>query len=61
MCAVNPSLCEQIASLRRKLRHQSVKHVIFLGETALRLSAAPNTTLVLPGEKSFIVAEEEGS
>jgi hypothetical protein len=55
---VSPALCEQIASLRRKLRHRCSKNVLFLDETALRLSACPNTTIVLPGEKSYIVATE---
>jgi hypothetical protein len=58
MPTVDPALCEQIASLRRKLRHQCSNHVIFLDETALRLSASPNTTIVLPGEKPYIIAEE---
>jgi len=58
MSTVDPALCEQIASLRRKLRHQCSNRVIFLDETALRLNAAPNTTIVLPGEKPYIIAEE---
>ena len=55
---MDPALCEQIASLRRKLWHRGSKRVIFLDETALRLSAAPNTTIVLPGEKPYLIAEE---
>lgn len=56
--AVDPALCEQIASLRRKLSHIGRSHVLFLDEAALRLNAAPNTTIVLPGEQSFVLAEE---
>jgi hypothetical protein len=55
---VDPALCEQIASLRRKLRHQCSSRVLFLDETALRLSAAPTSTILLPGEKPYILAEE---
>ena len=55
---MDPALCEQIASLRRKLWHRGSNRVIFLDETALRLSAAPNTTIVLPGEKAYIITEE---
>jgi len=55
---VDPALCEQIASLRRKLWHRGSGRVLFLDETALRLSAAPNTTIVLPGEHAYVIAEE---
>ena len=54
-------LCEQIADMRRKLQRISTSRVLFLDETALRLSAAPNHTLVLPGEEPFIVATETSS
>ncbi len=55
---MDPALCEQIASLRRKLWHRGSKRTIFLDEVALRLNAAPNTSIVLPGEKPYIIAEE---
>jgi hypothetical protein len=58
---VSSNLCEQIADLRRKLRRQRTSHVLFLDETALRLSEAPTHTLVLPGEQSYVVATETSS
>jgi hypothetical protein len=56
--AVSPALCEQIAALRRKLRRIGTHRVLFLDETALRLSEAPTHTIVMPGEKAFVEATE---
>jgi hypothetical protein len=61
LCAVSPALCDEIAELRRKLRRQRTTHVLFLDETALRLSEAPTHTIVLPGEQAYVVAEETSS
>lgn len=47
--------------MRRKLRRQRTSHVLFLDETALRLSEAPTNTLVLPGEQSYIEATATSS
>lgn len=47
--------------MRRKLQRQRTSHVLFLDETALRLSEAPTNTLVLPGEQSYIEATETSS
>lgn len=44
--------------MRRKLQRQRTNHILFLDETALRLSEAPTHTLVLPGEQSYVVATE---
>lgn len=53
--------CEQIASLRRKLQRIDKRRVLFLDETHLRLSEAPNHTLVLPGEHAFVEATDTSS
>jgi hypothetical protein len=55
---VSVSLCDQIAHMRRKLQRISKSRVLFLDETAVRLSEAPTTTLVLPGEQAYVLVEE---
>jgi hypothetical protein len=44
--------------MRRKLQRISKDRVLFIDETALRLSEAPTHTLVLPGEQAYVVATE---
>lgn len=58
---VSASLCEDIATIRRKLQRISKNRVLFLDETAVRLSEAATSTVVLPGEQPFIVATETSS
>jgi hypothetical protein len=58
---VSAGLCDEIASLRRKLQRIDKRNVLFLDETALRFNAAPNHTLVLPGEQSFVEATDTSS
>lgn len=58
---VSVDLCEQIAEMRRKLRKIGTHKVLFLDETALRLSEAPTHTVVLPGEQAYVVATETSS
>jgi hypothetical protein len=58
---VSADLCEQIASLRRKLKRIGPNRVLFLDETAERLSAAATHTVVLPGESAFVEATETSS
>ena len=55
---MSPSLCDQIADMRRKLQRIDKRRVLFLDETALRLSAAPTHTIVLPGEQPYVLATE---
>ncbi len=59
--AVSAALCTQIADVRRKLRALEDGHVLFLDETALRVSEAPTHTLTLPGEQAFVLAEDTSS
>lgn len=58
---VSGSSCEQIAQLRRKLQRISKSRVLFLDETSVRLSEAPTTTLVVPGEQPYVLVEETAS
>jgi hypothetical protein len=44
--------------MRRKLHKVATSRILFLDETALRLSAAPNRTLTLPGEHPYVEATE---
>ena len=55
---VSAGLCDQIADMRRKLQRIDKRRLLFIDETALRLSAAPTHTLVLPGEQAYVVATE---
>lgn len=59
--AVSAELCDQIAETRRKLRKLPDGHVLFLDETALRVSEAPTHTITLPGEQPFVLAEDTTS
>jgi hypothetical protein len=47
--------------MRRKLQRSHPIHILFLDETALRLSEAATHTLVLPGEQSFVLATDTSS
>lgn len=53
--------CEAIAEMRLKLRRLHTNHILFLDETAERLSEAATHTVVLPGESSYVVATETSS
>src|SRR3569833_2495196 len=61
LCTVSADLCDDIAQMRRKIQRLSKKRVLFLDETAVRLSEAPASTLVLPGEKKYIIVEDTSS
>lgn len=58
---VSSELCEQIASLRRKLQRIDKRRVIFLDESSLRLNAAPTDTICLPGEQPYIIVEDDSA
>lgn len=47
--------------MRRKLQRIGRNRVLFLDETALRLSEAAKHTIVLPGEQPFVLATETSS
>jgi len=53
--------CEAIAKIRRKAQRVSKSRVMFGDEVHVRLSEAPTSTLVLPGEKQYVVATETSS
>jgi hypothetical protein len=58
---VSASLCEEIAQMRRKLQRISKDRVLFLDETAVRLSEAPTSTLVLRGRQPYVLATDTSS
>jgi len=55
------SHCDAIACVRRKIQRIPKDHVLFLDETAVRLSEAPTTTIVLPDEQPFVLVEDDSS
>jgi hypothetical protein len=58
---VSAAQCEAIAKARRKLQRISPSRILFLDETAVRISEAPGRTLVLPGEEPIIEATDTSS
>jgi hypothetical protein len=58
---VSSELCDQIATLRRKLSRIDKRRLLFLDETALRLNAAPTHTIVLPDEQPYVIVEDDTS
>ena len=58
---VSDTLCDEIARMRRKIQHMSKARTLFLDETAVRLSEAPTSTIVLPGEQQYVLATETES
>jgi hypothetical protein len=58
---VTSSHCDEIATVRRKLQRISKDRVLFLDETAVRLSEAETSTIVLPGETKYVIVEDDTS
>ena len=58
---MSADLCEDIATLRRKIQKTSKKRALFLDETALRLNEAPTSTLVAPGETEYVITDDTTS
>jgi hypothetical protein len=58
---VSDTLCDEIARMRRKTQRMSKARTLFLDETAVRLSEAPTSTIVLPGEQQYVLATETES
>jgi hypothetical protein len=54
---VSVDFCEEIAAFRRKASRVSKTKLLFLDETAIRISEAPRTTLVYPGESAYVITE----
>lgn len=54
-------MCEEIATIRRKLQKIDKGRVLFLDETAVRISEAPTHTLVAPRQQPFVITEETSS
>jgi hypothetical protein len=58
---VSADLCEDIATMRRKFQRISKERVLFLDETAVRISEAPTSTIVLPEQQPYVIATETSS
>lgn len=58
---VSAESCNSIATLRRKIQTACAKHVLFLDETAMRISEAPTNTVVMPGESAYVVVDDTSS
>lgn len=54
--AASPEMCEQIASMRRKLQRIGKQHILFLDETHKREGDVQNYSLFLPGEQRLIAS-----
>ena len=54
-------MCEQIAGMRRKIQRVDKKKIIFMDEVAIKLNEGENYTLVLPGEKEYVIATDTTS
>jgi len=55
---LNADLCEEIAKFRRWAHRLGKKHLLFLDETALKLNEAPRSTLVHPGQRSYVIVDD---
>ncbi len=53
--------CGGIAKVRRNLQSISNKKLIFLDETHVKINEIPRTTLVAPGEKSYVIVTDSSS
>lgn len=58
---VTSSHCDSIATVRRKLQRIAKDRVLFLDETAVRLSEAVTTTITLPGETKYVLVDDDTS
>jgi hypothetical protein len=56
---VTPAACDEIAKCRASLHRYPLHNIIFLDETHLRVNEAPRTTLVAPGEKPYVIVEDD--
>jgi hypothetical protein len=61
LLTVTAEACEEIAKIRRRLQRLPKRRVLFLDETAIRLSEAPTSTIVLPGNQPYILATDTTS
>jgi hypothetical protein len=58
---VSSDSCEQIREMRRKFQRIDKSRLLFLDETAVRLNEARTRTVVLPGEKEYVIATDTTS
>jgi len=58
---VTKGYCDRVAKFRRWAQGIRNNHLLYLDETALRISESERTTLVAAGEKQYVVVEENTS
>jgi hypothetical protein len=58
---VEDTKCDAIAAFRREIQRNPNNKIIFLDETALKLNEAEKTTIVLPGEPTYVIVEDDSS
>ena len=61
MFPVSADMCDQIASVRRKIQRVGSNHVLFLDETHKREGDVQDFTIVFPGEKPYIETSSTSS
>ena len=58
---VTSKMCDDIANVRRKIQRVSKKKILFMDEVSVKLNEQQNYTIVLPGEKSNVIATDTTS
>jgi hypothetical protein len=58
---VSKQTCDAIAAMRRKIQRINKKKVVYLDEVQCRINEAENFTIVLPGEKEYVIATDTTS
>ncbi len=53
--------CDAIAGIRRKIQRISKNKILFMDEVSIKLNEQQNYTIVLPGEKSNVIATDTTS
>ena len=54
-------MCDDIANVRRKIQRISKKKILFMDEVSVKLNEQQNYTIVMPGEKSNVIATDTTS
>jgi hypothetical protein len=54
-------MCDDIANIRKKIQRIDKRKVVFMDEVSVKLNEQQNFTIVLPGEKSNVIATDTTS
>ena len=58
---VNSETCDAIAGIRKKIQRISKNKILFMDEVSVKLNEQQNYTIVLSGEKSYVIATDTTS